>query len=220
LVPRQHSKTLHRRAQESPRRSKTLHRQSKTLHRRAQEPPRRSKSCTGRLGNSTAFENTARARSGGALKCIAQGRLRSPMRVHTHSYRLVSFILFFGRGWASAFPTRHATHAYRLVSFILFFGGGWASALPTHLALTRMRMRAMTHKRTHIMQACVLYSLLRRGMGIGFTNPPCTHSHAFQCYDAQAHAYTGLCPLFSSSEGDGHRLYQPALHSLARICML
>jgi hypothetical protein len=70
--------------------------------------------------------------------------------MHTHSYRLVSFILFFGRGWASAFPTRHAS------------------------------------KNTVLIRSCVV---------------ACTHIH------------TGLCPVFSSSEGDGHRLFQPAMHA-------
>ena len=99
---------------------------------------------------------------------------RTHMQVRTHLHRLVSFILFFGGGWASAFQTSHAhTYCIHLMHHI-------PAMHPCTLAL-----RSPPHANTHMphtyagahtnTQAGVLYPLLRRGMGIGFPYPPFTH---------------------------------------------
>jgi hypothetical protein len=143
-------------------------------------------------------------------------------------------------------------------------GDGHRLLQPAFTCSQRTCTSTHTHKvHVHSTQACVLCSRLRRGTGIGFSNPlalahnvhaqarthttyMCTahrlvsfvlffgggrasasptrlhllttymHKHAHTQRTCAQH--TGLCPLFSSSEGDGHRLPQPAFTCSQRKC--
>ena len=63
----------------------------------------------------------------------------------------------------------------------------------THFAVATC-MRIHIHRQTH-------------------TQPVRTHFAMATCMRTHIHRQTGLCPLFSSSEGDGHRLYKPVSHT-------